>query len=73
MVIQRRKGMVNIGEIPLGKNHGFFQIDFYPTQQFENCVGHRVPKFYTDYPDNGVHKSCVVIFYISCNFENTGL
>ena len=37
-------------------------MDFCPPPQFENCGGHRKPKFYTDYPDNGVHKRCAAIF-----------
>ena len=48
-------------------------MDFYPPLEFENCGRHREPKFYTGYPDNGVHKRCAAIFYIMFNFENMGL
>ena len=48
-------------------------MDFYPPPQLGNCGRYREPKFYTGYPDNGVHKRCAAIFYILFNFENMGL
>ena len=68
-VQQRGKTLLLIG---IQKIIASFQIDFYPPPQFENCGGHREPKFYAGYP-GGVYKLCAAIFHILCNFENMGL